>query len=140
MHKLIAVAALGLAALILAGCQSGSIDDPGSYAADPPEPLEPVLAWRENAAGELVIRVQSNGCTTKDSFQVDVTGSAAGGWAFNMALTRLHADRCRALLPQGVALSWTKDELGLPPSAAVTVLNPVRNAPPPRRRPAPPIP
>lgn len=133
MIRLITLAAAGLAGLSLAGCTGSSgppIVNPASGFAD--EPLEPVLAWRENAAGDLVVRVQSSGCTTKDSFQVDVTGSAAGGWAFNVAFTRLHADRCRAFLPQGVALSWTKDELGLPPSAQLSVVNPTADGRPPR--------
>ena len=131
MIRLIAIAALGAAGVGLAGCVGAPVEDPRSGYA--PEPLEPVLAYREDAAGDLVIRVQSNGCTTKDSFQVDVLGSAAAGWSFDMALTRLHADRCRALLPQGVALTWTKDELGLPPSAEVSLLNPVSDSRPPPR-------
>ena len=129
MMRSIAIAALGFAGLALPGCATGTGDDPrAGYA---PEMLESVLAFREDAAGDLVIRVRSNGCTTKDSFDVVVTGSAASGWAFDLALTRLHADRCRALLPQGVALTWTKDELGLPPSAEVDLVNPVSDSRPP---------
>jgi len=132
MIRMTAIAALALTAFAAAGCTgaSGPEHGGGFYA---PEPLEPVLAFREDVAGDLVIRVQSNGCTTKDSFDVIVTGSAAGGWEFDMLLTRLHADRCRAFLPQGVALTWTKDELGLPPSAVVSLVNPVENTAPPRR-------
>lgn len=131
MIRLIAVAALAVCSSALAGCASAPVGDLSTGYFD--EPLEPVLAFREDAAGDLVVRVQSNGCTTKDSFDVLVTGSAAGGWSFDMTLTRLHADRCRAFLPQGVALTWTKDELGLPPSAEVVLINPVENTPPPRR-------
>lgn len=131
MIRSAALAMLTCAGLALAGCEAGPVDvQPMGYQG---EPLEPVLAFREDAAGDLVIRVRSNGCTTKDSFEVNVTGSAAGGWSFDMSLTRLHADRCRAFLPQGVALTWTKDELGLPPGADVVLVNPVENtAPPPR--------
>ncbi len=131
MIRSLAIAALGAAALGLSGCAAGPVADPRTGYA--PERLEMVLAWREDAAGDLVIRVQSNGCTTKDSFDVLVTGSAAQGWAFDMALTRVHADRCRAFLPQGVALTWTKDELGLPPSAQVSVVNPLAHSRPPPR-------
>ena len=128
MLRTVTIAALGLAAITLTGCAGAPAHD--ADAGFLSEPLEPVLAFRENAQGELVVRVRSNGCTTKDSFQVDVTGSAAAGWSFDMALTRLHADRCRALLPQGVALTWTKDELGLPPSAEVNLLNRVETSRP----------
>ena len=85
MIRSLAIAALGAAALGLSGCAAGPVADPRTGYA--PERLEQVLAWREDAAGDLVIRVQSNGCTTKDSFDVLVTGSAAQGWAFDMALT-----------------------------------------------------
>jgi hypothetical protein len=131
MVRMIAIAALALSSSVIAGCAGAPLVEPQAVSSS--EPLEQVLAFREDAAGDLVIRVQSNGCTTKDSFDVMVTGSAAGGWAFDMTLTRLHADRCRAFLPQGVALIWTKDELGLPPSAEVTLINPVQNSAPPRR-------
>lgn len=126
MIRLITLAAAALAGLTLAGCTTSAeppIVRPGAEFGV--EPLEPVLAWRENAAGDIVIRVQSSGCTTRDSFEIDVTGSAAAQWTFNVALTRIHADRCRAFLPEGVALIWTKDELGIPPSAEIDVLNPV---------------
>ena len=95
------------------------------------EPLEAVLAWRVDRSGELIVRVASSGCTNKDSFQVDVTGSAAATWEFNVALTRRYADTCRAFLPQGIALIWTRDELGIPGSANITVLNEIDNGRPP---------
>lgn len=69
-------------------------------------------------------RVPSNGCTTRDDFEPQVTGSARGGWAFDMALTRVRPDECGVVPPTGVELSWTKDELGLPDGAQVRVVNP----------------
>ncbi|MGX6647453.1 hypothetical protein ACWCOP_05875 [Maricaulaceae bacterium MS644] len=85
--------------------------------------LTPVLSWRDEGPS-VRIRVPSNGCTTKDSFFPEVTGAANAGWAFDLALIRVHPDDCRAMLPTGVELSWTKDELGLPDGASLRVINP----------------
>ncbi|MCC5994870.1 MAG: hypothetical protein JJU18_00690 [Oceanicaulis sp.] len=110
----------GAAALALTACQSAPPDY--GYGA------EAVYDWRLNRAGELVVRVPSNGCTTRDSFVTDVRGAAGQGWNFDVTLFRVHPDHCRAMLPQGVELVWDRDELGLPPGAGLRVTNP-RSAP-----------
>lgn len=112
----------GAFALTLAACQSGS------YSPPPGRSAEPVYDWRVDRAGDLVVRVASNGCTTRDSFVADVYGASGQGWNFDITLSRIHSDNCRALLPQGVELVWTRDELGLPQGAGVRVTNP-RSAP-----------
>lgn len=113
---------LALGAFSLAACATAprpDVDDE-VYAV-----VEPVLAWRQTAAGDLVVRVFSNGCTTKDSFDAVATGSPRAGWAFDVTLTRDVPDTCEAILPQGVELVWTQDELGLPASARLALTNPV---------------
>ena len=119
-RALLALSALAAAA---GGC-SHAPRDPGLLD-EPYAVVEPVLAWRQNAAGDLVVRVFSNGCTNKDSFDAVATGSPAAGWAFDVMLTRYFPDTCEAILPQGVELVWTRDELGLPSSARMTLANPV---------------
>lgn len=110
------------AALTLGACATVHEEQPPVYH-DQPAELTPVLSWRDEGAS-VRIRVPSNGCTTKDSFYPEVTGSANAGWAFELALIRIHPDDCRAMLPTGVELSWTKDELGLPDGAELRVVNP----------------
>ncbi len=117
-------ACAGALALMLAACQSAP------YGPAPRYSDEPVYDWRVDRAGDLVVRVASNGCTTRDSFVADVYGSGGQGWNFDVTLTRIHPDHCRALLPQGVELVWSRDELGLPQGAGLRVTNP-RSAPPP---------
>ncbi len=112
-----------ITALAAVGC--ASLEPPDDPAGDRFAVVEPVLAWRQNAAGELVVRVYSNGCTNKDSFDAVATGSPRAGWAFDVTLTRHFPDSCEAILPQGVELVWTRDELGLPPSARLALTNPV---------------
>ena len=115
-------AGLALNALVLGACAATPAPDVDD---DAYGVVEPVLAWRQNAVGDLVVRVFSNGCTNKDSFDAVATGSPAAGWAFDVMLTRYFPDTCEAILPQGVELVWTRDELGLPPSARMTLTNPV---------------
>jgi hypothetical protein len=121
MMKRTMLAGLAMAILGLAGCatQQDTYDD-GVYAV-----VEPVLAWRQARNGDMVVRVFSNGCTNKDSFEAVATGSPRAGWAFDVTLTRYAPDTCEAILPQGVELVWTADELGLPATAPMTLTNPV---------------
>lgn len=65
-------ACAGAFVLILTACQTVPHAPPG-YSA------EPVYDWRLDRGGDLVVRVASNGCTTRDSFAADVYG--AGGRA-----------------------------------------------------------
>jgi hypothetical protein len=123
------IAYLAASAALLAACS-------GSGAANLPDAdmrssfnradLEQVYAWRAPRPGDLTVRTPSNGCTTKDSFELDVRGAPRSGWAFDVSLKRISPDHCRAYLPDGVELVWTREELGLPPSAEIRLLNAVR--------------
>ncbi|PWE17528.1 hypothetical protein DDZ18_07605 [Marinicauda salina] len=120
----------GLIAILfsMAGCAvPGAMGDAGgartSFAEDS---LEPVYAWRVSPEGDLVVRVRSGGCTNKDSFDLEVTGGPEGGWRFDVALRRVEPDRCEAYLPDGVELVWTREELYVPASAELRLVNPVR--------------
>jgi hypothetical protein len=73
--------------------------------------------------GALVVVADSNGCTDASSFAVEVS---EGDGPTGVTLTRQRPDLCKALVPDGVELRWTYDELGLKPGAAVAVTNPVR--------------
>ncbi len=125
---------IGWAGLALAGAMlTGCGHTPDTPPVGPGPNYEDVLAWRQNAAGDLVVRVYSNGCTNKDSFDAIATGSPRSGWSFDVTLERLYPDECEAILPQGVELVWTRDELGLPPSAEIELTNRVdtfRTVPP----------
>lgn len=73
--------------------------------------------------GALVVRADSNGCTEASSFAVEVS---EGDGPTRLTLTRRTPDVCKALVPEGVELRWTYEELGLQPGASVSVTNPVR--------------
>lgn len=84
-------------------------------------PLETLRAVRFEA-GAVVVRVESNGCTDASDFAVEVTD----GTASDLVFTREQPDLCKVLVPDGVELRWTYDDLGLASGRAVAVRNPVR--------------
>tara|TARA_R110002012_G_scaffold322025_2_gene553821 strand:+ start:4929 stop:5321 length:393 start_codon:yes stop_codon:yes gene_type:complete len=71
------------------------------------------------ADGALIVRVHSSGCTTAADFAVSV----AEGTPANLTLTRTRPDLCKAIVPEGVELRWTFEELGLAPGSRFSVEN-----------------
>jgi hypothetical protein len=69
----------------------------------------------------LNVVVGSNGCTEASSFEVKIKD----GDPAELSLTRRTPDLCKALVREGVTVSWTYAELGLESGAAVRVLNPI---------------
>ena len=72
----------------------------------------------------LTVIVSDNGCTTKEFFVANVHREDDN--EFELGLERIRRDYCKANNPDGVALTWTYAELGLPDGAEVTLLNRVR--------------
>ena len=113
--------------LLTACAEPGAVGDAqGMRSEFAQESLEPVYGWRETAEGDLVVRVRSGGCTDKDSFELEITGGPEGGWRFDAALHRVEPDHCEANLPDGVELVWTREELYVPASAELRLVNPIR--------------
>lgn len=82
--------------------------------------LEPLK--RFNMDGQkLTVVVNSNGCTQVSHFEVHLKEAKTTELSF----VRNEQDLCRAIVPEGVTLSWTYDELGLKSGQAVKVLNPL---------------
>lgn len=69
----------------------------------------------------LNVVVGSNGCTETSSFEVKIKD----GDPAELTLTRRTPDLCKALVPEGVTVSWTYAELGLERGQPVRVLNPI---------------
>ncbi|MFN3816940.1 hypothetical protein [Brevundimonas sp.] len=72
---------------------------------------------------QALVRVTSNGCTDKSDFSVEIVDG--GAMAGEMTLVRNEPDHCRALIAEGVELSWTYAELGLERGAALVLANPL---------------
>jgi hypothetical protein len=80
------------------------------------------------------VRAASNGCTTKDSFDVTVEeeGSEGGAPRQVVSFVRKRPDPCPGFEPNGVLLFYSRDELRLADDATVTIANPLGS---PRRQP-----
>lgn len=61
----------------------------------------------------LDIQVASGGCTQKEDFKIDVNKDFAEKKQYVITIYRNRNDDCKASLPDGVLLSFTKEELGL---------------------------
>ena len=75
--------------------------------------------------GIVTARVTSNGCTTRDFIGADI--DKTGDNRFSVGFYRERQDYCEAYMPEGVELSWTFEELGIPQSAAVRIRNDISN-------------
>lgn len=127
IRALIAAAAL---APLLGGCviysseggeRDVSVRVASSADFEPAPPPEAVRAVRFEG-GRLTARVDSNGCTTAADFEVLLVGAGPA----ELTLNRSRPDLCRALVPDGVEVSWTYQELGLEAGETALVRNPIR--------------
>lgn len=84
--------------------------------------LEPLRSVRFEAEA-LVVRADSNGCTSEASFAVHIADAEGPA---QISLTRETEDLCKALVPDGVELRWTYAQLGLKSGETAIVQNPVR--------------
>jgi hypothetical protein len=75
----------------------------------------------------LRIRVASNGCTSKDSFDFTVAEVASDGGAPRhlVSFVRTRPDPCPGFRTQGDLLTFSFDELRVPEGAELAVANPL---------------
>lgn len=108
-----------LACCAVAGC--ASLPPAAPKPAPPYAELEPVYAARAGRDA-LTIRVGSNGCTAKADFAFYLERK---GEAVQIAFARRKLDTCKSFAQGSTELTFTWDELGLPPRAPVFLLNPL---------------
>ncbi len=75
-------------------------------------------------ANVVTFRVTSNGCTDETYFDIDVDRRSND--KYSVGIMRAKPDRCRALVSDGVEVSWSYDDLGIPAGADVRIENQVR--------------
>lgn len=124
-----ALLAAALAAPLLSGCviyadDSSEKDVVVSWSGDRTAPALEAVRTARIADGRLTVRVESNGCTDASHFAVDLT-PADDGWT-DIVLRRNAEDLCKALVPDGVEVSWSLTELGLEPGTPARLVNPTR--------------
>lgn len=108
---------LGAAAMsvLLGGCIYISTHEPVSAGGGKGENLYGSLV---TASDTVVITAYSGGCTSKDSFRADASRDDG---VYRIQFDRVRPDLCKALVPDGVELTWTFAELGMPAGAKVVV-------------------
>jgi enhancing lycopene biosynthesis protein 2 len=124
-----ALIAAALAAPLLSGCVIYADDSPQkdvivSWTGDQTAPSLETVRSAKIADGRLTVRVESNGCTDATHFAVDLT-PGGDGWT-DVALRRTAQDLCKALVPDGVEVSWTLAELGVEPGTQARLINPTK--------------
>ena len=72
---------------------------------------------------KLKIRVYSGGCTSKDSFRINVIKGFTGIPPYIVEIYRIIPDYCKAYLPDGVVLEYDLQELGIEPFATFNLQN-----------------
>ena len=85
--------------------------------------LEPVRSARITD-GRLYVRVDSNGCTDAEDFAVHIDVADSG--AVGLGVEREDPDLCKALVPDGVELSWSLQDLDVTASGPFRLLNPLK--------------
>ena len=122
-----ALAAAALAAPLLSGCviyaNEGGERDVSVRLDDGSAPAREAVRSARIENGRLVVRVDSNGCTDAADFAVEV--ASAEDWT-EATLVRTDPDLCKALVPDGVEVSWSFDDLGVAPGAPVRLMNPTK--------------
>lgn len=85
--------------------------------------LEPVVYWRVIEDDILVVHANTQGCTSRSDFTLDVEQYDRD--IYTVRLSRNQPDRCSENLPWGVQLGFGFEELGVPNGGRVIVLNPI---------------
>lgn len=105
------------------------MDEPGPGATTAEADQEAIYSAAMGRAG-LTARVNSNGCTKREDFRVQVLD---GYPAPTVILRRAKPDMCRALVAGGVELLFSWGELRLQPSSPIVLANPLIADPTPGR-------
>ena len=115
------VAALAVAPA-LSGCVivAADTDDVDVRVSTPPSARFESLYGAQFDERGFSVRMNSNGCTTKDTVEARVERDGA---RTKIAVVRLKPDNCKALMREGVWLTWSLQELGLAKDQVVEVQN-----------------
>lgn len=112
------------AALAASACVVIDADDDDDYIHTAYKAAPAERLYAASVTGDAVtIRAASSGCTGPESFDVEV--DPRGDEAFAVTFERVREDYCRAAMPDGIEITYSLRELGLPPGASVRVTNPI---------------
>jgi len=120
-------AVLALAAVLCLAFPAGA-DSPG-ISHSPREPGRVILRDLAVRDGQIVIRTDSNGCSQKSSFKMEVKKEGGISTAipnYRISIERTVADECKAIEWDGVQIEFDlAKDAGLSGAYTVTIENPV---------------
>jgi hypothetical protein len=85
---------------------------------------EEVLLGIDITTETIELHVASGGCTTEEHFEFEINIGTTGTI---VTIWRVIPDDCKALLPDGVRLSFDKEEIGLGGINEFTITNKIGN-------------
>jgi hypothetical protein len=113
---------LALILICAASAEAWGASPPASPAKPDPVPAAQSAFYGVGVAAEgVVFRVYSSGCSNKEHFDAPVVDRS--GNLPTISLKRLQRDPCRALLVEGVELTYAWEELGLSANESFRVSN-----------------
>ncbi len=114
MYKTLITVAVSAAAISTSGCVivAGDFDDDSSFTR-----TGDIMGSVVDSRG-VSITARSNGCTDKSYYAVDIDRDDG---RYEVSFDRVREDHCRALLRDGVELTWSYPELGIPEGAPVII-------------------
>lgn len=90
-------------------------------------PTEEVLLGIDILPNSLEIHVKSGGCTSSDSFEVDVNKGVTGNPPYMVTIKRIKADNCKMLVLDGVKVNFDRKMLGLDGLVEFSITNTIGN-------------
>lgn len=109
-----------LLALVLIGVFSA----PPAFAADG---TDEVLLGVKMDSENLELTVATGGCTKKGDFAVEVNKGFTGKPPYLLTVRRTKPDACKAMMPDGTVIQFSKEELGLSGIVEMTLTNKIGN-------------
>lgn len=91
------------------------------------EPANEVILGLDLKEQTLDLHVASNGCTKQENFNIEVNKGVTGAPPYQVTVKRIKADYCKALIPDGVWLSFDRKTLGLEGQVEFMLTNRVGN-------------
>lgn len=90
---------------------------------------EEVLLGVKITAENIELTVASGGCTKKEDFSIEVNKRTEEQSPYVLTVRRNTRDECKAWLPEGVTVKFSKEELNLNEAREITITNKIKNSP-----------
>ena len=71
----------------------------------------------------LELHVASNGCTSENDFSIDVNTGITGAEPLHLTVLRIKPDECKAEVPDGVTIKFSREKYKLNGYYAMTLVN-----------------